>query len=187
MLKNFCKWLIWSLITLTSLLCCATWFVTADVTGSSMYPTYRDGDFVLCLRKSKITHSDIVAIYSDELNKILCKRVIGLPGDSVVISGNTVSVNGAVLSEPYLKDLHWSEKLNVKVPDEALFLLGDNRSDSRDSRELGCLPIHNVRGICVLDITKVFGLTRDGFKIILPFIWVVVLVGGFRRGKQVTD
>ena len=75
--------------------------------------------------------------------------MIGLPGETVSVHNGVVSVNGVSLAEPYIAappayDGDWT------VPDGQLFVLGDNRNDSRDSHQWGLLPIENVIGRAVL-------------------------------------
>lgn len=80
------------------------------------------------------------------------KRVIGLPGDHVQIKDGKVFINGSELDEPYLQDNVTTEMINgglfsdVVVPDNCVFVMGDNRFQSTDSREFGCIPLEKIEG-----------------------------------------
>ena len=74
------------------------------------------------------------------------KRVVGLPGDKVQIINHVTTVNGKVLKEPYLQEKPKNDFAPIIVPADSLFVMGDNRNNSADSREWGFLPIENVSG-----------------------------------------
>jgi signal peptidase I len=124
------------------------------VDGSSMLPTLHDGEFVLvnklAYRTGTPTRGDIIVFRSTtEANLDLIKRIIGLPGDHVVISGGHVSVNGQVLDEAYINAApNYSGEWTVHAG--SLFVLGDNRNDSSDSHMWGFLPEQNVIGKALL-------------------------------------
>lgn len=122
------------------------------VYGDSMAPTLESGDVVIAHRTSSIRQGDLVAFYLN--NRILVKRVIGVPGDWVDIDedGN-VSVNGEQLDEPYLPEGDKSLgtvniTLPYQVPDGRYFVLGDHRATSMDSRvsEVGCVELDQIAG-----------------------------------------
>jgi signal peptidase I len=75
-----------------------------------------------------------LVFYSEEHKKQLIKRVIGLPGDKINISKGTVTINGEVLQEDYVKNNDLSYEGNFEVPENKYLFLGDNRSNSNDSR-----------------------------------------------------
>ena len=106
------------------------------VTGTSMAPTLHNDELVVCRRTGSFDRGDIIAFYHN--NKILLKRVIGLPGDVVDISDKgEVTVNGEKLEEPYIDEPALGTcdiALPYQVPDSRVFVLGDHRSDSIDSR-----------------------------------------------------
>lgn len=82
------------------------------------------------------------------------KRVIGLPGDHIEIKDNSVYVNGEKLNEPYLDPGTKTTDVggcftDIVVPDKYIYVLGDNREDSGDSRRFGCIPIDKIEGRAV--------------------------------------
>ena len=98
----------------------------------SMQPTFRKGSFISVMNKN-VMRGDIVVFKSKELKKTLVKRVLGIPGDTLQIRAGHVIRNGKEISEKYVK--YWGGKSgSFKVPKDHYFLLGDNRSDSLDSR-----------------------------------------------------
>ena len=124
------------------------------VDGFSMLPTLHDGEFVLVNKLAyhigSPTRGDIIVFQSTtEKDLDLIKRVIGLPGDHIVIENNKVMVNGQTLNEPYIAaaPLYFGE---WTVPVGDLFVLGDNRNDCSDSHVWGFLPIQNVVGKSLL-------------------------------------
>jgi len=124
------------------------------VDGFSMLPTLHDGEFVLVNKLAyhigSPTRGDIIVFQSTtEKDLDLIKRVIGLPGDHIVIGSGEVSVNGQTLTEPYIAAApNYPGEWNV--PNGYLFVLGDNRNDSSDSHVWGFLPIQNVIGKALL-------------------------------------
>jgi signal peptidase I len=124
------------------------------VDGFSMVPTLQDGEYVLVNRlayRNKMPElGDIIVFASPQATDLdLIKRVIGLPGDTVSISGGVVQVNGQVLDEPYIAAAPvYNGEWNVPV--DKLFVLGDNRNDSSDSHAWGLLPVENVIGKAIL-------------------------------------
>lgn len=134
------------------------------VTGESMTPTMNNNDLLICGRQSNFESGDIVAFYFN--NKVLLKRVIGIAGDVIDISEDgTVYVNGEAIDEPYISEKAFGEcdiKLPYQVPDNRIFVMGDHRSVSVDSRSasVGCIADEYVIGKVVLRLwpLKDFGL-----------------------------
>ncbi len=124
------------------------------VDGSSMLPTLHDGEFVLvnklAYRMGTPARGDIIVFRSTtEADLDLIKRIVGLPGDHVVVGDGHVTVNGQALQEPYINDApNYSGAWDV--PPGSLFVLGDNRNDSSDSHMWGFLPEKNVIGKALL-------------------------------------
>ena len=118
--------------------------------GSSMTPTLVNGDLVAAVRNGTYQRGDIIAFYYN--NKILVKRVIGMPGEWVDMdeSGN-VTIDGEPLEEPYLTEKALGEcdiELPYQVPEGRYFVMGDHRSVSSDSRssQVGCVSEEQIVG-----------------------------------------
>ncbi len=120
------------------------------VTGTSMTPTLMNDELLICSKRSDFESGDIVAFYFN--NKILLKRVIGTAGDVIDIAEDgTVYLNGEVLDEPYINEKAFGEcdiKLPYQVPDNRIFVMGDHRSVSVDSRStsVGCVADEYIIG-----------------------------------------
>ena len=121
-----------------------------QVSGSSMEPTLKANEIVLFRKTDKIESQDIIAFYYQI--KILIKRVIGLPGDSVDIKEDgMIIVNGQELEESYIMEPAIGE-CNIEFPYQVqegeYFVLGDNRSVSKDSRssQIGCVDRERIIG-----------------------------------------
>lgn len=125
-------------------------FPVLRIHGSSMTPNLYDGNLVVCLKNSKYEVGDSIAFYYN--NKILVKRVIARSGEWVDIDANGyVYVNGEKLEEPYVQDHALGEcdiELPYQVPDGRVFVMGDHRSVSVDSRStsVGCVSDEQIVG-----------------------------------------
>lgn len=170
-----------SIVVIVFILLYCRFCVTAEVSGVSMQPTYNNGDYLLCIRTTNVSYGDTVAIFSEELGRNLCKRIIGVAGDHIVISNSKLVINDNVVHEDYIKDKKWGGGYNITVPDDKVFVLGDNRNDSLDSRSLGCLPKDAIIGKCIFNVTKYTFLDKDGIKIFLAVVWLLILVFYPRR------
>ncbi len=113
------------------------------VRGDSMYSTLEEGDYLIINRMSykfkEPERGDIIVFKSDlqqddGSSKDLVKRVIGVSGDTVKIENSKVYVNGEELVEPYINDEVTEGDIDTVVPENSVFVLGDNREISLDSR-----------------------------------------------------
>ena len=126
------------------------WLPVLQVYGNSMNPTLEDGEILVSLHNGQYKVGDIIAFYYN--NKVLIKRVIGNPGDWIDIDheGN-VKVNGEVLTEPYVMEKAYGDtdiSLPYQVPEGRIFVMGDHRSTSVDSRKeaIGCIADEQIVG-----------------------------------------
>ncbi|WP_035799779.1 signal peptidase I [Butyrivibrio sp. NC3005] len=130
----------------------SSFFVTVlRISGNSMYPSLETGEIVLARNTEDFQVGEMIAFYYN--NKVLVKRVIGSPGDWINIdeAGN-VSINGNPIEEDYLVTKKSLEPTDIKfpyqVPENRYFVLGDNRSESIDSRSnsVGCVTKEQLIG-----------------------------------------
>jgi signal peptidase I len=128
-------------------------YILAPVTvaGQAMMPTLRDGERVLAWKFiEEVNRGDIVVFwYPDDPSKSYIKRVIGLPGEEVMIENGRVLINGAPLDEPYIPAEYRSSDSMAQpahVKDHHYFVLGDNRRNSSDSRYWGLVPEKYIYG-----------------------------------------
>lgn len=126
------------------------------VTGSSMTPTLQNDQMVICNKNANFESGDIIAFYYN--NKILLKRVIATSGQWVNMDPDgTVYVNDEVLDEPYVSTKAFGEcdiQLPYQVPDNRIFVMGDHRAASIDSRTrtVGCVAEEYIIGKVVFRI-----------------------------------
>jgi len=124
------------------------------IDGSSMEPNLHHGEFVIV---SKINYrfgeperGDVIVFdFPRNITQEYIKRIIGLPGEQIRIEAGKVYVNGILLSEPYLNGEVQYEG-EWEVPENALFVLGDNRNNSSDSHTWGVVPMNNLIGEALL-------------------------------------
>ena len=136
---------IYALITVaaTAVLVSMLFLPVLQIYGSSMTPSITDGDIVVAVKGSKFETGEVVAFYYN--NKILIKRVIAQAGDWVdMTEEGDVIVNNEVLEEPYILDKDFGEtniKLPYQVPEGRIFVMGDHRAISIDSRNTTVGPV----------------------------------------------
>ena len=129
-----------------------------QVKGESMMPTFQNGNYSFT---SKVTYKlrnpqrgDVIVFHSPGNPDIeYIKRVIGLPGDTVLLKNTEVFVNGRKLNEPYTSDItlplpngYAQEDVPISVPEDYYFVMGDNRPHSSDSRDFGPITYESIIG-----------------------------------------
>lgn len=156
--RTVLKSTVYTLITVAAIaiLVATLWLPVLQIYGSSMTPTLQDGEIIFSVKTSDFEKGDVVAFYYN--NKILVKRVIAGPGEWVDISEDgTVYVNGEALEEPYLSEKAYGDtniELPYQVPDGKIFVMGDHRSTSVDSRNtaVGCVAQEQIVGKIIFRI-----------------------------------
>ena len=157
---------VYSLITVAAVavLVATLWLPVLQIYGHSMAPTLIEGEIVVTVKNSDFKPGDVVAFYYN--NKILVKRVIGNPGDWIEVDEEgRVRVNQILLEEPYVQEYALGEcdiEMPYQVPDGRIFVMGDNRATSVDSRSttVGCISEEEIVGKIVFVVWPMeqFGL-----------------------------
>lgn len=129
-----------------------------QVKGDSMEPTFLSGEYILTSKiayKFRSPHRGDVIVFQSPRNPDIdyIKRIIGLPGDEILVKDQEVYVNGTLLGESYIADKTnvWEGKfikngVPIIVPNDSYFVMGDNRPRSSDSREFGPVPYESIIG-----------------------------------------
>lgn len=160
----------WVFVALIVVLGIEVWFLTralyisSVITSDSMKPTLIRGDRVLVRRRrfspSALPRRGAIVMFRDprDPESRLIKRVIGLPNEVVTIAWGRVYINGKPLTEPYLyqaTDGYW----HGIIPGDSVFVMGDNRFASDDSRDFGPVPLDSLEGEVML---RYYPLSRFG-------------------------
>jgi signal peptidase I len=132
------------------------------VSGSSMVPTFENGEYLIVdeisYRLNEPRRGDVIVFrYPKDTSKFFIKRIIGLPNDTVIINGQTITIKnsehpeGITLSEPYVKN-HSTNEISSTLGEDEYYVMGDNRSASSDSRIWGTVPKKNIIGRAFLRV-----------------------------------
>lgn len=156
--RTVLKSTVYTLITVAAIaiLVATLWLPVLQIYGSSMAPTLEDGEIVFSVKTDQLEQGDVIAFYYN--NKILVKRVIARSGDWVNFDEDgTVYVNSTPLEEPYLSEKALGEcdiELPYQVPEGEVFVMGDHRSTSVDSRStiVGCVEDEQIVGKIIFRI-----------------------------------
>ncbi len=149
---------VFTLVTVSAvaILIATLWLPVLQIYGSSMSPSIEDGQIVISAKAKGCNAGDIIAFYYN--NKVLVKRVIALPGQWVRIDeqGN-VYVDDVILDEPYVEEKALGQcdiEMPYQVPENKVFVMGDHRTDSIDSRTtvVGCVALDQIVGRIVFGV-----------------------------------
>lgn len=125
------------------------------VVGSSMENTLKDGQRLFVFRQAYMGNKDpkkddIIVVNTDKFgdDKKIIKRVIATEGQSIRIDGSDVYIDGEKINEPYIKEVMNPEwDINIEeIPENKLFIMGDNRNNSGDSRDIGLVDESDIYG-----------------------------------------
>lgn len=129
-------------------------FTVVSVSQTSMNPTLNDGDFLVAVKTDEPRRGDIIILNGND--KVLIKRVVGIEGDVLwtedgYLYRETVDKNGKKsvekLTEDYVLGKTYGIPKKITVPKDCVYVLGDNRQNSVDSRELGAINLSDVVGV----------------------------------------
>lgn len=178
--KEFIEWIKAVVIALIIVMGINVFYSPTMVYSISMYPTLVEKDFLILKHDDVFEKGDIVSFETDLVlsdsdieklnplqkvyaksnpNKNFIKRVIGVAGDEILIENGLVYVNGLVLEEPYISSPTTGDVYVEKIEEGQYFLMGDNRSHSFDSRDLGTIDENKIVGKVTL---RVYPMERLG-------------------------
>lgn len=118
------------------------------VYGDSMSPTLVNDQVVVVNQSKDVEKGDLIVLRLEDVDYM--KRVIGMPGDTVEIKNNQVYVNGKPLTEPYIIETDIADFPKMTIEQGKVFVLGDQRETSYDSRDFGAVSIENIVGQIIM-------------------------------------
>ncbi|WP_053954938.1 signal peptidase I [Inediibacterium massiliense] len=178
-MKEVLEWIKTIVVSILIAFVITTFVTPLIVDGVSMYPTLDDHDYLILKNTHHVQKGDIISFSSDlkfsteELENLsvfqkikrgetknLIKRVIAVEGDQLLIKDGQVYVNGKKLEENYIHGAFTFGDIYIeKIPSNKIFVMGDNRENSLDSRNLGLVDLEKVQGIAVI---RVFPVSKIG-------------------------
>lgn len=159
-LRNFLIKISEPLLTLSGMIALAVLAVTimgrlfgvVQIRGTSMEPTYENGDMVVYKTGCRCKNGDIIIFQATDeqygSEKQIIKRVIGVAGDEICVENEILYVNGKEVPEGY-KQGNTGDIANIIIPEGYVYVLGDNREHSKDSRSVGLIPVDTIIGRAV--------------------------------------
>ncbi len=169
MKKEIFEWIKTIILSLIIALIITTFVKPTIVKNYSMSPTLNENNFLLINRflykRSTPETGDIIVFQSDlktedGQDKLLIKRVIGVPGDEIKIEEGKVYINDELLKEDYIPGVYTEGDIDMIIPENKLFAMGDNRNNSLDSRELGLVDFETIVGKAFL---RLYPFDKIGF------------------------
>lgn len=132
------------------------------ISGNSMYPTLKDGEYCLSQKYYdylEIERGNIVVVKENE-NYYIVKRVIGLPGETIRCENGTIYINDLELND--YTDAYTEDFKSITLGENEYFIMGDNRQHSKDSRHIGAIKKDDIVSIHMFVLTSIedFGLKR---------------------------
>lgn len=163
--KKVIKEIIPYIILIVAVVIIRTYVITPiKVNGTSMTDTLQDGDTMILNKISKnfksLERFQIVVIKSND--SYLIKRIIGLPGETIEYNNGVLYINGKKMKDPYFKNNNTLDFEAVKIDKNSYFVMGDNRSNSIDSRMLGTIEKKDILGTTKLIVFPIsdFGIVK---------------------------
>ena len=143
-------------------------FATAIVSGESMHPTYEDRDVVLGVKIDRnYARQDVVIVDCSQYNieaEYIIKGVIAVAGDTVAIMDGYLYINGEKQEESYISEQMYSDMEEVTVSQDCVFVMGDNRNNSIDSRIIGEINVEDVYAKVVYENDFISSLFHKLYK-----------------------
>ena len=157
------------LISITTQIC--------TVDGLSMYPTLDNKDVLVLWKTQRVDYGDIIVLHNED--SLLVKRVIAKEGDNIMVDGSTTKVNDVVIQEAYAyydSSSNALSSINCELPKDTVFVMGDNRKESFDSRKIGPINEDLIVGKVILDVTALTGMSDFQFKMFLRVVSGICII-----------
>lgn len=157
-MKNVLEWVGTLLVGIVIAIVLKVYIVQGyNISGDSMLPTFQSGDFVfaekISYKTSGLKYGQIVIVEPKNTeHKRIIKRVVGLEGDKIKIENGVLYRNDKKVSEKYIEEEMYSDFEEIKVPKGEIFVLGDNRNNSSDSRYFGTFKKEQLRGKVFMEV-----------------------------------